>query len=175
MPIVYICLFLELIRQWTFPVLNYISTRLFYVKLMLLSWSTKPSFAIVLAFLINITYFYLTSEPLYCSDQVIEDIKKLEETLKYWQEDLEEVIHRYNASNLDKIPDGQLDYTQLKYKQEYLEAIQDGRRNVTSSIKELSSLRDQHKIWKDAEVVVTKRGTSEDISEASNLSNKRQR
>jgi len=85
------------------------------------------------------------------------------------------MTRRYNLTNLANIPDEYLDSAQLKIKQNYQEAIHDGRNNVSSSIKELAVLKNEHNLWRQSEVVVVKRGTSQDISEASNLTNKRQR
>lgn len=109
---------------------------------------------LIVLYLFCILCVFYIGEPLYCCDEFQEKLKILQDELQYWQNDILANQALYRDTHLENVNDNLLDDESKRIKQHFKEVIEDGRKNVYTSIKEISDLKSKYNAWVNAEIIV---------------------
>lgn len=111
-------------------------------------------FFILLGVVLLVTVLILFSEPLYCADDLSQQIETCQQKLELLTSHSKNWKEFYNNSPLKDIPLYKLNGLAYECKLSYMEAIKDTEHSVSACAKALSKLKAQQEFWHGSNIIV---------------------
>lgn len=129
--------------------------RLCQLSMFEISYRISNSYWFIIIMYICIAW--LNTDYSYCTDY---ELDKLRQDLAYWQDDLVGLQQLYKEKGYDVLKLNQLSQEQVAEKADLEEAIKDGRRNVSTSIKDIADLSKRNQQSYSSPTIGKRRGES---------------